>query len=160
MILISLQELRANPDRSAKGTVIEAGLDKSKGPFATFIVQNGTIKRGDIIVCGGSFGKVRALFDDGGKRVDEVTPSIPVHVIGLNNVPVAGDVFEVVESVDTAREKAESRVMSLRDERVSAKTGDGKVDLQGSIEAVKQALQVLPQDNVTLKFFDGNNKHK
>ncbi|GAU28603.1 hypothetical protein TSUD_55470 [Trifolium subterraneum] len=124
--------------------------------------------------------EVRALFDDGGKRVDEATPSIPVQVIGLNNVPVAGDVFEVVDSLDTAREKAESRVMSLRDERISAKAGDGKVtlsslasavssgklsgldlhqlniilkvDLQGSIEAVKQALQVLPQDNVTLKF--------
>ncbi|WJX72762.1 Translation initiation factor IF-2, chloroplastic [Trifolium repens] len=180
MLVAELQELKANPDRSAKGTVIEAGLDKSKGPFATFIVQNGTLRRGDIVVCGGSFGKVRALFDDSGKRVDEATPSIPVQVIGLNNVPVAGDVFEVVESLDTAREKAESRVMSLRDERISAKAGDGKVtlsslasavssgklsgldlhqlnvilkvDLQGSIEAVKQALQVLPQDNVTLKF--------
>ncbi|KAI5440546.1 translation initiation factor IF-2, chloroplastic [Lathyrus oleraceus] len=180
MLVAELQELKANPDRSAKGTVIEAGLDKSKGPFATFIVQNGTLRRGDIVVCGGAFGKVRALFDDGGKRVDEATPSIPIQVIGLNNVPVAGDVFEVVESLDIAREKAESRVMSLRDERISAKMGDGKVtlsslasavssgklsgldlhqlnmilkvDLQGSIEAVKQALQVLPQDNVTLKF--------
>ncbi|PNY07868.1 translation initiation factor IF-2 chloroplastic-like [Trifolium pratense] len=180
MLVAEMQELKANPDRSAKGTVIEAGLDKSKGPFATFIVQNGSLKRGDVVVCGGSFGKVRALFDDGGKRVDEATPSIPVQVIGLNNVPVAGDVFEVVDSLDTAREKAESRVMSLRDERISAKAGDGKVtlsslasavssgklsgldlhqlniilkvDLQGSIEAVKQALQVLPQDNVTLKF--------
>lgn len=180
MLVAELQELKANPDRSAKGTVIEAGMDKSKGPFATFIVQNGSLRRGDIVVCGGAFGKVRALFDDGGKRVDVATPSIPVQVIGLNNVPVAGDVFEVVESLDTAREKAESRVMSLRDERISAKAGDGKVtlsslasavssgklsgldlhqlniilkvDLQGSIEAVKQALQVLPQDNVTLKF--------
>ncbi|XP_058757077.1 translation initiation factor IF-2, chloroplastic-like [Vicia villosa] len=180
MLVAELQELKANPDRSAKGTVIEAGLDKSKGPFATFIIQNGTLRRGDVVVCGGAFGKVRALFDDGGKRVDEATPSIPIQVIGLNNVPVAGDVFEVVESLDIAREKAESRVMSLRDERISAKMGDGKVtlsslasavssgklsgldlhqlniilkvDLQGSIEAVKQALQVLPQDNVTLKF--------
>ncbi|CAI8595443.1 unnamed protein product [Vicia faba] len=180
MLVAELQELKANPDRSAKGTVIEAGLDKSKGPFATFIVQNGTLRRSDVVVCGGAFGKVRALFDDGGKRVDEATPSIPIQVIGLNNVPVAGDVFEVVESLDIAREKAESRVISLRDERISAKMGDGKVtlsslasavssgklsgldlhqlnvilkvDLQGSIEAVKQALQVLPQDNVTLKF--------
>ncbi|CAK8534802.1 unnamed protein product [Lathyrus sativus] len=180
MLVAELQELKANPDRSAKGTVIEAGLDKSKGPIATFIVQNGTLRRGDIVVCGGAFGKVRALFDDGGKRVDEATPSIPIQIIGLNNVPVAGDTFEVVESLDFAREKAESRVMSLRDERLLAKMGDGKVtlsslasavssgklsgldlhqlniilkvDLQGSIEAVKQALQVLPQDNVTQKF--------
>ncbi|KAI4323152.1 hypothetical protein L6164_022781 [Bauhinia variegata] len=180
MLVAELQELKANPDRTAKGTVIEAGLDKSKGPFATFIVQNGTLKRGDIVVCGEAFGKVRALFDDGGKRVDAATPSIPVQVIGLNNVPIAGDEFEVVDSLDAAREKAEARAEFLRSERISAKAGDGrvtlsslasavsagklagldlhqlniilKVDLQGSIEAVRQALQVLPQDNVTLKF--------
>ncbi|KAF1898181.1 hypothetical protein Lal_00032946 [Lupinus albus] len=180
MLVAELQELKANPNRSAKGTVIEAGLDKSKGPFATFIVQNGSLKRGDIVVCGEAFGKVRALFDDGGKRVDLATPSMPVQIIGLNNVPHAGDVFEVVESLDAARERAESRAESLRNERISAKAGDGKVtlsslasavssgklsgldlhqlniilkvDLQGSIEAVRQALQVLPQDNVTLKF--------
>ncbi|XP_059661322.1 translation initiation factor IF-2, chloroplastic-like [Cornus florida] len=180
MLVAELQELRANPHRSAKGTVIEAGLHKSKGPVATFIVQNGTLKRGDIVVCGEAFGKVRALFDDGGNRVDEAGPSIPVQVIGLNNVPIAGDEFEVVGSLDVAREKAELRAESLRNERISAKAGDGKVtlsslasavsagkqsgldlhqlniimkvDLQGSIEAVRQALQVLPQDNVTLKF--------
>ncbi|KAF7822515.1 translation initiation factor IF-2, chloroplastic [Senna tora] len=180
MLVAELQELKANPDRNAKGTVIEAGLDKSKGPFATFIVQNGTLKRGDVVVCGEAYGKVRALFDDGGKRVDSAAPSIPVQVIGLNNVPIAGDEFEVVDSLDAAREKAESRAESLRNERISAKAGDGKVtlsslasavssgklsgldlhqlniilkvDLQGSIEAIRQALQVLPQDNVTLKF--------
>ncbi|KAK7334950.1 hypothetical protein VNO80_26719 [Phaseolus coccineus] len=180
MLVAELQELKANPDRSAKGTVIEAGLDKSKGPFATFIVQNGSLRRGDIVVCGEAFGKVRALFDDGGKRVDEATPSVPVQVIGLNNVPIAGDEFEVVESLDAARERAETRAESLRNERISAKAGDGKitlsslasavssgkqsgldlhqlnvilkVDLQGSIEAVRKALQVLPQENVTLKF--------
>ncbi|KAJ0044455.1 hypothetical protein Pint_04964 [Pistacia integerrima] len=80
MLVAELQELKANPHRNAKGTVIEAGLHKSKGPVATFIVQNGTLKRGDIIVCGESFGKVRALFDDGGNRVDEAGPSIPVQV--------------------------------------------------------------------------------
>lgn len=178
MLVAELQELKANPQRNAKGTVIEAGLDKSKGPVATFIVQNGTLKGGDVIVCGEAYGKVRALFDDKGKRVHEAGPSIPVQVIGLNNVPFAGDEFEVVESLDIAREKAEERAESLRSERLSAKAGDGKitlssfasavsggtgldlhqlniilkVDLQGSIEAVRQALQVLPQDNVTLKF--------
>ncbi|KAA8524933.1 hypothetical protein F0562_011429 [Nyssa sinensis] len=180
MLVAELQELKANPHRSAKGTVIEAGLHKSKGPVATFIVQHGTLKRGDIVVCGEAFGKVRALFDDGGNRVDEARPSIPVEVIGLNNVPIAGDEFEVVGSLNIACEKAELRAESLRNERISAKAGDGrvtlsslasavsagkqsgldlhqlniimKVDVQGSIEAVKQALQVLPQDNVTLKF--------
>ncbi|OAY28880.1 translation initiation factor IF-2, chloroplastic isoform X2 [Manihot esculenta] len=180
MLVAELQELKANPHRNAKGTVIEAGLHKSKGPVATFIVQNGTLKRGDIVVCGEAFGKVRALFDDSGNRVDEAEPSIPVQVIGLNNVPIAGDEFEVVASLDIAREKAEARAELLRDERISAKAGDGKVtlsslasavssgklsgldlhqlniimkvDVQGSIEAVRQALQVLPQDNVTLKF--------
>lgn len=180
MLLAELQELKANPDRSAKGTVIEAGLDKSKGPFATFIVQNGTLKRGDVVVCGEAFGKVRALFDDGGKRVDEVGPSLPVQVIGLNIVPIAGDVFEVVDSLDTAREKAELRAEALRSQRISDKAGDGKVtlsslasavssgkqagldlhqlniimkvDVQGSIEAIRQALQVLPRENVSLKF--------
>ncbi|KAG4214021.1 hypothetical protein ERO13_A01G095300v2 [Gossypium hirsutum] len=180
MLVAELQELKANPDRNAKGTVIEAGLHKSKGSVATFIVQNGTLKRGDVVVCGEAFGKVRALFDDGGNRVEEAGPSIPVQVIGLNNVPLAGDEFEVVDSLDVAREKAEACAELLRNERMSAKAGDGKVtlsslasavsagklsgldlhqlniilkvDLQGSIEAVRQALQVLPQDNVTLKF--------
>ncbi|XP_039026572.1 translation initiation factor IF-2, chloroplastic-like isoform X2 [Hibiscus syriacus] len=180
MLVAELQELKANPDRNAKGTVIEAGLHKSKGPVASLIVQNGTLKRGDVVVCGEAFGKVRALFDDSRSRVDEAGPSIPVQVIGLNNVPVAGDEFEVVDSLDVAREKAEASAELLRNERMSAKAGNGKVtlsslasavsagklsgldlhqlniilkvDLQGSIEAVRQALQVLPQDNVTLKF--------
>lgn len=180
MLVAELQELKANPHRNAKGTVIEAGLEKSKGPVATFIVQNGTLKGGDIVVCGEAYGKVRALFDDSGKRVNEARPSIPVQVIGLNNVPIAGDEFEVLDSLDVARQKAEARAESLRDERISTMAGDGKVtlsslasavssgklsgidlhqlnvilkvDLQGSIEAVRQALQILPQDNVTLKF--------
>ncbi|CAL5390855.1 unnamed protein product [Camellia sinensis] len=180
MLVAELQELKANPHRSAKGTVIEAGLHKSKGPLATFIVQNGTLKRGDIIVCGDAFGKVRALFDDKGNRVDEAGPSLPVEVIGFNNVPIAGDDFEVVGSLDVAREKAKARAESLRNERISAKAGEGKVtlsslasavsagkqseldlhqlniilkvDVQGTIEAVRQALQMLPQENVTLKF--------
>ncbi|XP_002532827.2 translation initiation factor IF-2, chloroplastic [Ricinus communis] len=180
MLVAELQELKANPHRNAKGTVIEAGLDKSKGPIATFIIQNGTLKRGDVVVCGEAFGKVRALFDDGGKRVDEAGPSIPVQVIGLSNVPKAGDEFEAVASLDIAREKAEACAELLRNERITAKAGDGKitlsslasavssgrlsgidlhqlniilkVDVQGSVEAVRQALQVLPQDNVTLKF--------
>ncbi|KAL7129369.1 hypothetical protein ABFS83_13G061600 [Erythranthe nasuta] len=180
MLVAELQELKANPKRNAKGTVIEAGLDKSKGPMATFIVQNGTLKKGDVVVCGEAFGKVRAIFDDNGKRVDEAGPSIPVQVIGLNNVPLAGDEFEVVVSLDIAREKAEAKAEYLRNERITAKAGDGKVtlssyasavssgknagldlhqlniilkvDVQGSIEAIRQAMQGLPQDNITIKY--------
>ncbi|KAF8391019.1 hypothetical protein HHK36_023319 [Tetracentron sinense] len=180
MLVAELQELKANPHRNAKGTVIEAGLHKSKGPLASFIVQNGTLKVGDVVVCGEAFGKVRALYDDSGNRVKEAGPSTAVQVIGLNNVPIAGDEFEAIDSLDIAREKAEARAESLRDERITAKAGDGKVtlsslasavsagkqsgldlhqlniimkvDVQGSIEAIRQALQVLPQDNVTLKF--------
>ncbi|KAF7141679.1 hypothetical protein RHSIM_Rhsim06G0183300 [Rhododendron simsii] len=179
MLVAELQDLKANPHRSAKGTVIEAGLDKFKGPVATFIVQNGTLKKGDIIVSGAASGKVRALFDEKGNLVDQAGPSIPVQVIGLDNVPIAGDEFEVVSSLDAAREKAEACAESLQKDRIAAQAGYGKVtlaslasavsrgtsgldvhqlnivlkvDVQGSIEAITQALRVLPQDNVSLKF--------
>ncbi|KAI0495710.1 hypothetical protein KFK09_022013 [Dendrobium nobile] len=180
MLVAEMQELKANPHRKAKGTCIEAGLDKSRGPVSTLIVQNGTLRRGDIIVCGEAFGKVRALFDDRGGRVDEVGPSMAVQVIGLSDVPIAGDEFEVVDSLDLARQRAEACSESLRVSRISAKAGETKltlsslasavslgkqsgvdrhqlnivlkVDVQGSIEAIRHAIQVLPQDNVTLKF--------
>ncbi|KAL3636948.1 hypothetical protein CASFOL_019247 [Castilleja foliolosa] len=180
MLVAELQELKANPDRNAKGTVIEAGLDKSKGPVASFIVQNGTLRKGDVVVCGEAFGKVRALFDDKARQVNEAGPSIPVQVIGLNNVPLAGDEFEVVDSLDVARKQAELRAELMRNERITEKAGDGKitlsslasavssgktagldlhqlniilkVDVQGSVEAIRQALNVLPQANITLKF--------
>ncbi|KAJ6820426.1 translation initiation factor IF-2, chloroplastic-like [Iris pallida] len=180
MLVAELQELKANPHRNAKGSVIEAGLDKSRGPVATLIVQNGTLRKGDVVVCGKSFGKMRALFGDREGRLDEAGPSIAVQVIGLSDVPVAGDEFEVVDSLDVARQRAESCATSLRDARISAKAGEGmvtlssiasavsagkqsgldrhqlniilKVDLQGSIEAIRHALQILPQENVTLKF--------
>ncbi|KAL9256499.1 Translation initiation factor IF-2, chloroplastic-like protein [Drosera capensis] len=181
MLVAELQELKANPHRNAKGTVIEAALHKLKGPIATFIVQNGTLRRGNIVVSGEAFGKVRALFDDGGKNVNEAGPSTPVQIIGLNTVPFAGDEFEVVSSLDIAREKAEARAEAIKNERQQAidreaivtlsalasaisAQDDSAVDLHqlniilrvdvqvGSIEAIRQALQILPQDNVTLKF--------
>ncbi|KAJ8493330.1 hypothetical protein OPV22_015051 [Ensete ventricosum] len=180
MLVAELQELKANPKRNAKGTVIEAGLDKAKGAVATLIVQNGTLKKGDVVVCGEAFGKVRAMFDDRGGRVDEAGPSMAVQVIGLSSVPIAGDEFEVVKSLDVARQRAEACAESLRAARISAKAGETKVtlssiasavasgkqsgldvhqlniilkvDVQGSIEAIRQALQVLPQENVNLKF--------
>lgn len=180
MLVAELQELKANPYRKAKGTCIEAGLDKSRGPISTFILLHGTLRRGDIVVCGEAFGKVRALFDDRGGRVDEVGPSMPVQVIGLSDVPVAGDEFEVVDSLDLARERAKTSADSLRVSRISAKTGDMKltlssltssvsagnqsgldkhqlnivmkVDVQGSIEAIRHAIHLFPHDNITLKF--------
>ncbi|KAG0482731.1 hypothetical protein HPP92_010815 [Vanilla planifolia] len=180
MLVAELQELKANPYRTAKGTCIEAGLDKSRGPVSSLIVQNGTLRRGNIVVCGEAFGKVRALFDDRGTRVDEAGPSTAVQVIGLSKIPVAGDAFEVVDSLNVAHEKAEACAESLRVSRMYAKASDTKVtlsslasavsagkqpgldrhqlniilkvDVQGSIEAIREAVQVLPQDNVTLKF--------
>uniref|UniRef100_J3MA03 Translation initiation factor IF-2, chloroplastic n=1 Tax=Oryza brachyantha TaxID=4533 RepID=J3MA03_ORYBR len=180
MLVAELQELKANPHRNAKGTVIEACLDKAKGPLATLVVQNGTLNKGDIVVCGEAFGKIRAMYDDGGNLIDRAGPSNAVQVIGLNNVPLAGDEFESVDNLDVARERANARADSLRIERISAKAGEGKVtlssiaasvssgkqvgidthelnvilkvDFQGSIEAIRQAIQVLPQENVSLRF--------
>lgn len=180
MLVAELQELKANPDRNAKGTIIEACLHKSRGPLATFLVQNGTLRKGDVVVCGEAFGKVRALLDETGARLEEAGPSIAVQVIGLNNVPSAGDEFEVVDSLEVARERAEECAIELRDARISAKAGEGKVtlsslanavaqrnetgverhqlnivlkvDLQGSVEAIRDALEVLPQDSVYLRF--------
>uniref|UniRef100_A0A0C9S379 Translation initiation factor IF-2, chloroplastic n=1 Tax=Wollemia nobilis TaxID=56998 RepID=A0A0C9S379_9CONI len=180
MLVAELQELKANPDRNAKGTIIEAGLHKSRGPLATFLVQNGTLKKGDVVVCGETFGKVRALLDDTGSSVDKAGPSMAVQVIGLNSVPVAGDEFEAVDSLDIARQRAEECAIKLKVERLSSQAGEAKVtlsalansvtegrengldrhqfnivlkvDVQGSVAAIREALSVLPQDCVNLRF--------
>ncbi|KAL2633034.1 hypothetical protein R1flu_004513 [Riccia fluitans] len=181
MLVAELQDLRANPNRSAKGTVIEASLDKTKGTLATLLIQNGTLRKGDVVLCGESYGKVRALLDDTGARVEEAGPSTAVQVIGLNNVPTAGDEFDIVDSIDEAREVAEERAFRMREERLAARAGEGKVtlaslatavaagqesggaehhqlnvilkvDVQGSVEAIREALQELPQDTVGLRF--------
>ncbi|GJN11861.1 hypothetical protein PR202_ga30093 [Eleusine coracana subsp. coracana] len=180
MLVAELQELKANPHRNAKGTVIEACLDKAKGPLATLVVQNGTLNKADIIMCGEAYGKIRAMYDDRGRLVDKAGPSNAVQVIGLNNVPLAGDEFEAVDDLDIARERANERAEAMRIERISAKAGEGKVtlssiaasvssgkqsgidthelnvilkvDYQGSIEAIRQAVQALPQENVSLRF--------
>lgn len=180
MLVAELQELKANPDRNAKGTVIEACLDKAKGPLATLVVQNGTLNKGDILVCGEAFGKIRAMYDDRGSLVDQAGPSNAVQIIGLNNVPLAGDEFESVDDLDAARERANTRADAMRIERINAKAGEGKVtlssiaasvssgnqagidthglnvilkvDFQGSIEAIRQAIEALPQENVSLRF--------
>eukprot|EP00271_Cylindrocystis_brebissonii_P018651 TRINITY_DN5397_c0_g1_i1.p1 TRINITY_DN5397_c0_g1~~TRINITY_DN5397_c0_g1_i1.p1 ORF type:complete len:1734 (+),score=332.66 TRINITY_DN5397_c0_g1_i1:240-5441(+) len=181
MLQAEFADLRANPDSSAVGTVIEASLDKNRGAVATLLVQNGTLRKGDVLLCGEAYGKVRALVDDTGDRGDSAGPSMAVEVLGLNTVPVAGDEFRTVESLDAARELASTRAEAIRLERLAMQAGEGKVtlaslatavargqesgviehhtvnlvlkvDAQGSLEAIRGALAVLPQEAVSLRF--------
>ena len=121
---ISLQsellELKANPDRAAHGAVIEAKLDTGRGPVATVLVKNGTLRKGDIFVVGEQWGKVRALINDQGKTVTEAKPSVPVEVLGLNGTPAAGDVLNVVTSEAEAREIADYRLQAAKDKKATA----------------------------------------
>ena len=168
-------ELTANPNRKATGVVVEAELDKGRGVVATLLVQKGTLKQGDIVVCGEGFGKTRALIDDKGKNVEEAEPSKPVEVLGLNALPGAGDVFNVVDSEKQAREITSYREKRDRDLRATeaAKVSldslfqqageDGvkelnliiKGDVQGSVEAIEGSLTKLPSDEVKVKVVHG-----
>jgi translation initiation factor IF-2 len=161
-------ELAANPDKMARGHILEARLDKGRGPVATLLVQEGTLKNGDAFVCGVYAGKVRALFDDLGRRVDEAGPSIPVEVQGLGGVPEAGDEFVVVESDKVARQIADHRATKKRETELSQAKGvslegffdqlqEGeiselklvvKADVQGSVQAVVEALNKLGNEQV------------
>lgn len=174
LLVSEVEELSANPDRLAKGTVIEANLDRTRGPLATLLVQNGTLRVGDIIVVGAVFGKIRAMIDDRGNKVDAASPSFAVEVLGLNEVPAAGDEFEVYTNEKEARAIAEERADSNRQLRLqqamssrrvtlsslSAQAQEGelkelnlilKADVQGSVEAIVGALQQLPQNEVQLR---------
>jgi translation initiation factor IF-2 len=165
-------ELRANPGRAAQGAVIEAKLDVGRGPVATVLVQHGTLKRGDIFVVGEQWGKVRALVNDKGERVDEAGPSVPVEVLGLNGTPEAGDVLNVVETEAQAREIADYREKAAKDKRAAAgaattleqlmakaKADENvselpvlvKADVQGSAEAIAQALEKIGNDEVRVR---------
>ena len=165
-------ELKANPDRSAQGAVIEAQLDIGRGPVATVLVQHGTLRRGDIFVVGEQWGKVRALINDKGERVEEAGPSVPVEVLGLNGTPEAGDVLNVVETEAQAREIAEFRNQQAKDKRAAAgaattleqlmakaKADENvaelpvilKADVQGSAEAIVQALEKVGNDEVRVR---------
>lgn len=168
LLLAEMRELRANPHRPARGVVIEAQLDKGRGPVATVLIQKGTLKVGDAIVAGAAAGKVRAMLNDKGKRLKKATSSMPVQVLGLSDVPRAGDPFAVVEDEKAARliaqsRRERSRLESLAPvERVSlddlfAKVKEGKVkslnivlkgDVQGSIEALQPALERLSTEEV------------
>ncbi|WP_347139514.1 translation initiation factor IF-2 [Paracoccus sp. SSK6] len=165
-------ELQANPGRAAQGAVIEAQLDVGRGPVATVLVQNGTLKRGDIFVVGEQWGKVRALINDKGERVDEAGPSVPVEVLGLNGTPEAGDVLNVVETEAQAREIADYRSQAAKDRRAAAgaattleqlmakaKADENvaelpvvvKADVQGSAEAIVQALEKIGNEEVRVR---------
>lgn len=165
-------ELTANPDRAAEGAVIEAQLDVGRGPVATVLIQKGTLKRGDIFVVGEQWGKVRALVNDQGERVDEAGPSVPVEVLGLNGTPEAGDVLNVVDTDSQAREIAEYRAHAAKEKRATAgaattldqllaqaKADESvaelpiivKADVQGSAEAIIQAMEKIGNDEVRVR---------
>ncbi|MFZ5710477.1 MAG: translation initiation factor IF-2, partial [Pseudomonadota bacterium] len=165
-------ELKANPNRAASGAVIEAKLDIGRGPVATVLVQNGTLRQGDIFVVGEVWGKVRALMDDRGERLSEAAPSVPVEVLGLSATPEAGDVLNVVETEAQAREIADYRAKLARDKRAAAgaaatleqlmakaKADESvselpivvKADVQGSAEAIVQAMEKIGNDEVRVR---------
>ena len=168
-------ELKANPNRKARGTIIESQLDKGRGPVATVLVQNGTLKIGDPVVAGVAFGKVRAMMDDKGKRVKEAGPSTAVEVLGFNEVPSAGDEMIVSDMDKLSKLVAEERRNKIRAEQMKklskvsledlyAHISEGdvkdlniviKADVDGSVEAVKQALEKLSQDEVRVKCIHG-----
>ena len=168
-------ELKANPKRLAKGTIIEARLDKGRGPIATVLVQNGTLKKGDTIVAGMAYGRVRAMMDDRGRTVAEAGPSMPVEVLGFNEVPDAGDILNAVEVDKLSRQVVEERRDKLKAAQVKnlskvslddlfSQMAEGdlkdlniviKADVQGSVEAVRQALEKLSNDEVRVKCIHG-----
>ncbi len=171
-----IRELRANKNRRATGVVIESALHRGRGAVATVLVQNGTLRVGDIVVVGGTYGKVRALIDDKGKQVKKAGPSIPVEIMGLSDVPSAGDTMTVVSDERVARETAEKRATRRRDVRISA-TGSQRVSLetfmsmpaegkktlnliikadgQGSLEALRARMESLSNDDVEIRVIHG-----
>jgi translation initiation factor IF-2 len=173
MILLQseIMELKANPEKKARGTIIEAKLDRGRGPVATVLVQSGTLKAGDMFLAGSHVGKVRALIDDTGKRITEAGPSTPVEVIGFPEVPLAGDIFIVVEDEKRARQialarqqkqrladMARSRKLTLDELYARIKEGEIKDlniiikgDVQGSVEALKDALENITHPQVKVR---------
>ena len=171
LLVAEMQELKANPNRKAKGAVIEARLDKGRGPVATILVQNGTLHVGDTIVAGTTVGRVRVMLNDKGERVKEAGPSVPVEITGLDDVPSAGDTFDAVSDERLARELVEQRRTAAKEEefaKYKKVTLDNlfdqlqqgemkelniivKADVQGSVEAVRQSLEKLSNDEVIVK---------
>lgn len=175
LLVAEVMELKANPDRKAKGIVIEARLDKGRGPVASLLVQNGTLKSGDIIVAGTAVGRVRVMTNENGKELKEAGPSVPVEITGLAETPNAGDVFDAVTDERLARELVEQRKQKAKEELFNAKQrvtldnlfdqlseGDlkelniiVKADVQGSVEAVRDSLEKLSNDEVKVRVIHG-----
>ena len=175
LLVAEVQNLRANPNRKARGIIIEARLDKGRGPVATVLVQNGTLTIGDTIVAGTAYGRVRAMVNDRGERVKSAGPSMPVEVIGFNDVPSAGDIISAVDDDKLSRQVAEERKDKLRAALIKSQTKTSlddlfnqisagqvkdlnlivKADVQGSVEAVKQSLEKLSNDEVRVRCIHG-----
>ena len=175
LLVAEMAELKANPDRRAKGVVIEALLDKGRGPIATLLVQNGTLHAGDIIVAGTAVGRVRVMTNEKGKVLKEAGPSVPVEIAGLAETPAAGDIFDAVSDERLARELVEQRKQKIKDEKFGAaqkitldnlfdKFNEGdlkelniivKADVQGSVEAVKESLVKLSNEEVRVNVIHG-----
>lgn len=175
ILVAEFRELKANPNRLAKGAVIEARLDKGRGPIATLLVQNGTLHQGDIIIAGSTVGRVRVMTNDKGKPVKSAGPSVPVEITGLDEVPSAGDTFNAVEDEKLAKELVEQRKHEAKEEQFKAyqkvtldnlfsQIAEGeikelpiiiKADVQGSVEAVKQSLEKLSNDEIKVKVIHG-----
>ncbi|MEG1875396.1 MAG: translation initiation factor IF-2, partial [Angelakisella sp.] len=170
-LVAEVKDLRANPDRMAKGTVIEAKLDKGRGPIATVLIQNGTLRIGDVMIAGTAVGRVRVMMNDKGQRVETAGPSTPIEITGLAEVPAAGDEFNAVEDEKLAKELVDKRRMDAKEEQFSTyqkvtldnlfdQISIGEIkelpiivkgDVQGSVEAVKQSLEKLSNDEVRVK---------
>ena len=175
LLVADMKELKANPNRAGKGIVIEARLDKGRGPIATILVQNGTLRQGDTVVAGTTVGHVRVMLDDKGRKVKEAGPSVPVEITGLSDVPTGGDIFNVVSDERLAKELVEQRKTAQKEEQFNAQTkvtldnlfdhmklGEVKelkiivkADVQGSVEAVRQSLEKLSNDEVRVNIIHG-----
>jgi len=174
-LVADMKELKANPERQARGAVIEAQLDKGKGPVATLLVQNGTLRTGDILIAGTALGRVRVMMNDCGEKVDEAGPCAPVEITGLGEVPQAGDTFNVVEDERLARELVDKRRHEAKEEQFKSyqkvtldnlfdQISEGeikelpiivKADVQGSVEAVKQSLEKISNEEVRVRVIHG-----
>ena len=175
LLVAEMMELKANPDRKAKGVVIEARLDKGRGPIATLLVQNGTLRSGDIVVAGTAVGRVRVMTNENGKTVKEAGPSVPVEIAGLAETPAAGDTFDAVSDERLARQLVEQRKQKIKEDMFNAKQkvtldnlfdqlSEGelkelnvivKADVQGSVEAVRESLEKLSNEEVRVKVIHG-----
>lgn len=175
LLVAEMQELKANPNRNAVGTVIEAQLDKGRGPVATVLVQKGTLKVGDMVVSGSAYGRVRAMFDDKGKRVKKAGPSMPVAILGLSEVPLSGDLLYAADDEKTVKEYAERNKELAREEQLKSSQKVSlddlferiqlgeikdlniiiKTDVRGTIDAIRQSLEKLETDEVKINIIHG-----